>query len=135
MSGRFSEWSDDPVDEDDDLWFLPGPSDEEEDVPPGFAPLPRANRRSLFEVEEWREAQNALSAELARLALVFGELDVRLREAGQGQQQRIAHREVTDLSWWTGDRLMAEKLGLWVALRVGSTEDTEQVSHLTPDFN
>ena len=138
MSGRFSDWEDGLEDEEDtghdddsgpdeeDLWFLPGPDEDEEDVPPGFAPLPRANRQSLFEVGEWRAAQNALSAELAQLTQVFGELDLRLREAGQGQRQRIALREVTDLSWWTGDRLSAEKLGLWVALRVGSTEDTEQ---------
>ncbi|MDG1736590.1 MAG: hypothetical protein P8L68_19195 [Paracoccaceae bacterium] len=136
MSGQYSDW-DDPLAEDtghdddsgpdeDDLWFLPGPDEDEEDAPPGFAPLPRANRQSLFEVTEWRAAQNALSADLARLTQIFGELDLRLREAGQGQRQRIALREVTDLSWWTGDRLSAEKLGLWVALRVGSTEDTEQ---------
>lgn len=130
MNGRFSDWDDplaeDTGPEDADLWFLPGPDEDEDDVPPGFAPLPRANRQSLFEVSEWRAAQNALSAELARLTQIFGELDLRLREAGQGQRQRIALREVTDLSWWTGDRLSAEKLGLWVALRVGSTEDTEQ---------
>lgn len=132
MSGRFSDWGDrqedheDESHEEDDLWFLPGPDEEEDDVPPGFAPLPRANRDSLFEVADWRAAQNALSAELAQLTQIFGELDLRLREAGQGQRQRIALREVTDLSWWTGDRLSAEKLGLWVALRVGSTEDTEQ---------
>jgi len=131
VSRRFNDWED-PFSEDtdpdeEDLWFLPGPDEEDdEDAPPGFAPLPRASRQSLFDPVEWRVAQNALSAELSRLCQVFGELDLRLREAGQGQRQRIALREATDLSWWTGDRLGAEKLGLWVALRVGSTEDTEQ---------
>ena len=126
IGGEFSDWEDEPGGEDDDLWFLPGPDEEDEEVPPGEAPLPRANRQSLFDPFEWRAAQDGLSAELARLTQVFGELDVRLRDAGQGPRQRLALREATDLSWWTGDRLSAERLGLWVTLRVGSTEDTEQ---------
>lgn len=126
MNGGFNDWDDASESDEDDLWFLPGPDEEEEDIPPGAAPLPRANRQSLFEPSEWRAAQDTLSAELARLTQIFGELDLRLRGAGAGQRQRIALREATDLSWWTGDRLTAEKLGLWVALRVGSTEDTEQ---------
>ena len=124
--GGFSDWEDDPDGEEDDLWFLPGPDDEDEAVLPGEAPLPRANRQLLFDPKEWRSAQDSLSGELARLCQVFGELDVRLRDAGQGPRQRLALREATDLSWWTGDRLTAERLGLWVTLRVGSTEDTEQ---------
>jgi hypothetical protein len=123
--GEFSDWDDSDGDE-NDLWFLPGPDDEDEAVPPGEAPLPRANRQLLFDPKKWREAQDRLSGELARLCQIFGELDVRLRDAGQGPRQRLALREATDLSWWTGDRLTAERLGLWVTLRVGSTEDTEQ---------
>lgn len=126
IGGEFSDWEDEPDGEDDDLWFLPGPDEEDEVVPPGEAPLPRANRQSLFDPSEWRSAQDGLSAELARLSQIFGELDVRLRDAGQGPRQRLALREATDLSWWTDDRLSAERLGLWVTLRVGSTEDTEQ---------
>jgi hypothetical protein len=38
----------------------------------------------------------------------------------------LALREITDLSWWTGDRLPQDRLGLWVALRIGSTAETEQ---------
>lgn len=43
--------------------------------------------------------------------------------AGAG---RLALREVSDLSWWTGDRLGAERIALWVTLRAGSTRDTER---------
>ena len=124
--GGFSDWEDESESEENDLWFLPGPDEEDEEVPPGAAPLPRANRQSLFDPAEWRAAQDGLSGELARLSQIFGELDVRLRDAEQGPRQRLALREATDLSWWTGDRLTAERLGLWVTLRVGSTEDTEQ---------
>lgn len=106
----------------EDLWFLPGPIEEPDTGPP----LPRADRRALFDPAEWRAAQDALSGPLARLALVFGELDARLRGSPQGLRQRLALREAADLSWWTGDRLSAERLGLWVGLQTGSTGDTEQ---------
>ena len=110
----------------EDLWFLPGPDPDEDDLPPGASPLPRASRTLLFDPQDWRKAQDTLSDELARLTPVFGDLDVRLRVAGPGARHRLALREVTDLSWWAGDRLLMENLALWMALRVGSTEDTEQ---------
>lgn len=110
--------------EDDDLWFLPGPVDD--DLPPGAPPLPMAPRKALFDLGEWTRAQGALSIELARLALVFGELDARLRAAPVGARHALALREAADLSWWTGDRLSLDRLSLWTALRIGSTDDTEQ---------
>ena len=116
-----------PYDEatsDEDLWFLPGPMDD--DLPPGAPPLPVADRRVLFDPEDWRRVQDGLSADLARLTQLFGELDVRLRSAPEGLRHRLALAEAADLSWWAGDRLPAERLGLWVALRIGSTEDTGQ---------
>lgn len=120
------DWDDPGDTPEDDLWFLPGPLDDEDLAPPGAPPLPLADRRALFDLAEWRAAQDALSGELARLTQVFGELDVRLRGAAPGIRQRLALREAADLSWWTGDRLSSERLGLWVGLRIGSTEDTEQ---------
>lgn len=109
-----------------DLWFLPGPDPEADDLPPGAPPLPRARRAPLFDPAPWRAAQDSLSADLARLTQVFGELDSRLRGAGEGLLQSLALREVADLSWWLGDRLSGERIGLWAALRIGSIEDTEQ---------
>lgn len=49
-----------------DLWFLPRPSDEP-DLPPGAAPLPMADRRSLFDLAEWQAAQAAQSGDLVRM--------------------------------------------------------------------
>ena len=120
------DWDDPGDTPEEDLWFLPGPLDDDAPAPPGAPPLPLADRRALFDPAEWRAAQDAHSGDLARLTQVFGELDVRLRGAAPGIRQRLALREAADLSWWTGDRLSSERLGLWVGLRIGSTEDTEQ---------
>ena len=109
----------------EDLWFLPGP-DPEEDVPPGAAPEPRRDSTPLFDPAPWAAAQADLAAELAEVAQLFGALDQRLRLAPVGWRQRLALREVADLSWWTGDRLGAERIALWVTLRAGSTRDTER---------
>jgi len=109
-----------------DLWFLPGPDSEDEDAPPGAPPLPYAFRTHLFDLKIWREAQGDQSGELARLTQTFGELDARLREGSDGLRHRLALREITNLSWWIGDRLPQDRLGLWVALRIGSTAETEQ---------
>lgn len=115
-------------DDEDDLWFLPGPMDD--DLPPGAPPLPVSERRPLFDPDAWRTAQNALSSDLARLALVFGELDARLRslpaKTRDGVRLRLALIEATDIAWWAGDRFPAERLGLWLALRIGSTAETEE---------
>lgn len=115
-------------DDEDDLWFLPGPMDEDE-LPPGAPPLPVADTRPLFDPAAWRAAQEALSGDLARLALVFGELDARLRslpaKTRDGVRLRLALTEATDIAWWAGDRFPAERLGLWLALRIGSTAETE----------
>lgn len=109
-----------------DLWFLPGPEAEEEDLPPGGAPARLAGQRGLFDPEAWSAAQSSLARELAEVAGLFGALDQRLRDAPVGWRSRLALREVADLSWWTGDRLGADRIALWVSLRIGSTEDTEQ---------
>lgn len=111
--------------DDEDLWFLPGPF-EDDDLPPGASPLPHADRRQLFDPREWQAAQDQHSDGLARLTMVFGELDGRLRLArDEGARLRLALNEAADMAWWAGHRFPAERLGLWVALRIGSTEETE----------
>lgn len=50
---------------------------------------------------------------------------MRSRAAPSGIRLRLALQEAADLSWWTGDRLSAERLALWVGLRIGSTEDAD----------
>ena len=112
--------------DEEDLWFLPGPETAEEDIPPGMVPSYLAQQSNLFDPEGWYAAQNTLARELAEVASLFGALDQRLRMAPGGWRVRLALREVADLGWWTGDRLDVDQIALWVALRTGSTEDTEQ---------
>lgn len=110
--------------EDDDLWFLP-PEDEEriEDFQP---PGPTADRRLLFDPRDWRAAQAELSFELADLAAIFGALDERLRAGPDGWTHRLALMDVSDLGWWTGDRISVDRLALWTGLRIGATGDDVQ---------
>ncbi|MGI9369746.1 MAG: helix-turn-helix domain-containing protein [Ruegeria sp.] len=121
--GPASIYDTDPPD-DDDLWFLPPDDDgEQEDfLPPG----PRADRRLLFDPLDWRAAQAQLSYELADLAAVFGALDERLRAGPKGWTHRLALMEVSDLGWWTGDRIGVDRLALWTGLRIGATGDDVQ---------
>ena len=110
--------------EDDDLWFLPPDEDLAQDVflPPG----PVVDRRLLFDPRDWRAAQAELSYELAELAATFGALDERLRAGPTGWGHRLALMDVSDLGWWTGDRIGVDRLALWVGLRIGATGDDVQ---------
>ncbi len=121
--GPRSIYDSDPVDE-DDLWFLP-PEEEvadEDFLPPG----PRAEQGLLFDPRDWQAAQNDLSAELADLCLTFGALDERLRAGPKGWGHRLALMDVSDLGWWTGDRISVDRLALWTELRIGATSDDVQ---------
>ncbi len=121
--GPRSIYDTDPPD-DEDLWFLP-PDDEgaqDDFLPPG----PRADRRLLFDPRDWRAAQSQLSYELADLAALFGALDERLRAGPKGWTHRLALMEVSDLGWWTGDRIGVDRLALWIGLRIGATSDDVQ---------
>lgn len=114
----------DPVAE-QDLWFLPGPA---EDDPEGgvLPPLPRADRRLLFDIAAWTAAEAAQAVQLARVAALFGALDERLRAAPEGWRQRLALREVFALSWQVGDRVSVERLALWTVLRLPGPQDDAQ---------
>ena len=109
-----------------ELWFLPGPMDDEDALPPGASPLPTAPRKALFDMDEWQAAQEHASNELAVLTQLFGELDLRLRIGPEGLGQRLALREAADLSWWVGDRISVDRLSLWHTLRLGSVDDPDQ---------
>jgi hypothetical protein len=111
-----------------DLWFLPGAAADDEGLDP-FAPLPRAAARGDFGVAEWRAVQGALAADLAQIAGLFGALDERLKRAGQGVRQRLALLEAAELSWQVGDRIAADRLALWVGLRLaGAQEDAQALA-------
>lgn len=110
--------------EDDDLWFLPPEDDAavEDLLPPG----PKSDQRLLFDPRDWRVAQDELSYELADLAGIFGALDERLRAGPNGWGHRLALMDVSDLGWWTGDRISVDRLALWTGLRIGATGDDVQ---------
>ena len=105
--------------EPEDPWFLPEAAEDPEPAP--FAPR---RERLIFEPEEWRDAEGVLAA----LCHDAGRLAERL-EAPPGGAERLALQEAASLSWWSGDRIGAERLGLWLALRLGATgEDAPGVA-------
>lgn len=112
----------------DDLWFLPGPiEDEPDDLPPG----PRAEPGETTILENWRKAEADNAARLARVAGRLGGLDERLRRGPEGWRHRLALIEAADLSWFVGDRIGPDRLALWIALRLsGVQEDTAALSRV-----
>ena len=104
----------------EDLWFLPGPMDDALDDP---APGPRSEPRETETLARWGEAEAGLAATLARVAGRLGALDERLRRGPAGWRHRLALIEAAELSWHSGDRISADRLALWVALRVSSVHD------------
>ena len=69
----------------DDLWFLPGPMEEEPDnLPPG----PRAEPREAEVLDDWRKAEASHVANLARVAGRVGALDDRLKRGPEGWRHR-----------------------------------------------
>src|SRR5690606_33236518 len=39
---------------------------------------------------------------------------------GQGAITRLAQSEAASLSWWTGDRISADRIALWLSWRIGA---------------
>ena len=99
----------------DDLWFLPGPIEEEPDDLP---PWPRAERRETAVLDDWRKAEAGHAARLARAAGRLGALDDRLRRGPEGWRHRLALIEAADLSWFSGDRIGSDRLALWISMRL-----------------
>jgi hypothetical protein len=117
---------------DEDLWFLPGPSDPEEDSGTQDLPLPRAAVGGLADPAEWGAAQASLAADLADMAQDVGRLQERLNLMGQGAVQRLAASEALAVGWWVGDRLSSDRLALWMSFRLGATgEDGGAMTRLS----
>ncbi len=121
--------------QDDDALTLAGPFDPVEDQAPWFlpaedvaetggttAPLPQSDRLSLLNSAGWREAERQLAADLAELNFDRGRLSERVA-AGAGGVQRLALAEASSLSWWSGDRVTADRLALWLSYRIGAPEE------------
>ena len=104
----------------DDLWFLPGPI---EDEPDDLSPGPRAEPRETAIVDDWRKAEADNAARLARVAGRLGGLEDRLRRGPEGWRHRLALIEAADLSWFVGDRIGPDRLALWIALRLSGVQD------------
>ncbi|MEO8244875.1 MAG: hypothetical protein ABI832_21535, partial [bacterium] len=103
-----------------DLWFLPGPIEEE---PDGLPPGPRAEPRETAVPDDWRNAEAGNAARLARVAGRIGALDDRLRRGPHGWRHRLALIEAADLSWLTGDRVSPDRLALWISMRLSGVQD------------
>jgi hypothetical protein len=112
----------------DDLWFLPGPMEEEPDyLPPG----PRAEPCETEVLDDWRKAEAGQAARLARAAGRLGALDDRLRRGPEGWRHRLALIEAADLSWFAGDRIGPDRLALWISMRLlGVQDDTAALARV-----
>ena len=111
------------VKNDADLWFLPGPIEDEPDYLP---PRPPPEAKESDVVDAWRAAEAGQAAQLARVAARLGILDERLRRGPAGWRQRLALIEAADLSWLTQDRIGLDRLSLYMALRVSTVTDDAQ---------
>jgi len=101
-------------------WFMPGPLEEEpDDLPPG----PRAEPPDTAVIDDWAKAEGVHAARLAGVAGRLGVLDDRLLRGPEGWQYRLALIEAADLSWFAGDRVSADRLALWVSMRLSGAQD------------
>lgn len=105
------------------LWFLPGPSEEDDDVLASKTlPWPVADQTDLLDPAVWQKAEATHAVALARAAAILGALDERLRASTEGLRQRLGLLEVTELSWHAGDRIPADRLALYHALRLSGAQ-------------
>jgi hypothetical protein len=102
----------------EDLWFLPGPS---EDIDDG--PFLRADRRLLIDPQEWRRAEAGLAPQLARAAVELAVLDQRCKELGQGAVERLALIEVEAMLWTQGSRIKREQIAAYLSGAGGGSQD------------
>ena len=105
----------------DELWFLPAPS---EDAPDDLPPGARAEPRETVVLDDWRKAEAGQAARLARVAGRLGALDERLKRGPEGWRHRLALIEAADLSWFAGDRIGPDRLALWISLRLSGVQDS-----------
>ncbi|MGI3213148.1 helix-turn-helix domain-containing protein [Roseovarius tibetensis] len=116
----------------EDLWFLPGPTGDEQDYLP---PLPRAEADERAQIAAWELAQGEQAAHLAHVSARFGALDERLRRSPEGWRHRLALIEASELSWLTGRRIPTDRLGLWHAMRISAaSDDTSTLQRATWAF-
>lgn len=106
----------------DDLWFLPGRTEDEQDYLP---PIPKAEPPEATIVGAWRKAEASQAARFARVASRLGALDDRLKRGPEGWRHRLALIEAADLSWFAGDRVSYDRLALWISMRLSGVQDDQ----------
>lgn len=76
----------------------------------------------------WHGAEAGLASDLAELSFDLGRLAERIAAQGEamGAVQRLALAEASSLSWWSGDRISAAQLALWLSFRIGAAEEGGQ---------
>lgn len=114
--------SEEEEDREDDLWFLPGPVEEEPDY---LAPGPRAEPSESSVIDDWVRAEAGSAARLAQVAGRLGALEDRLLRGPEGWRHRLALIEAADLSWFAGERVSADRLALWVSMRLSGVQDEQ----------
>ena len=114
------------ADDEEDLWFLPPPLEDEPDI---LRPASRGCAAGGVDLASWTRAEAASAAQLARVAGRLGALDERLKRGPEGWRHRLALIEASDLSWLAGDRIGRDRLALWLSLYVGGAgEDTRALA-------
>lgn len=98
-----------------EVWFLPG-----RPVAPASPLAQVATDREEAIAPAWVRAEAAQAARLARVAARIGALDDRLTRGPEGWRRRLALIQAADLSWAAGERIAADRLALWLALRAGA---------------
>ncbi|MGL5010497.1 MAG: helix-turn-helix domain-containing protein [Paracoccaceae bacterium] len=106
----------------DDLWFLPDDDSTSNVAIAEPFTLAKSGHAGLLDAKAWRAAEAALAADLAALAFDYGRLSERVRAMRESPTQRLALAEASSLSWWTGDRVSAERLALWQSYRIGAAD-------------
>lgn len=102
----------------DDLWFLPGPME----PGPSLSGAKPASSETTSPAE-WIAAEAGLAARLAHVAGRLGALDDRLRRGPDGWRHRLALIEAAELGWRSGNRIAADRLALWISLRLAGVQE------------
>lgn len=115
------------MNKEEDHWFLPGPP---EDAAPTDPPWSKADRRSVFNPQDWLRAEGEQGRGLANAAAAFARLDARITAGhrGTGFAKRLALSEVSALLWLQGDWVETEKITLYRLLRETSQQDARVLS-------
>lgn len=95
---------------DEDLWFLPGPDQDDHDTP-----FPSVDRRLLIDPRAWQNAESTLAPQLARAAASLATLDERCRHLGPGAVERLALIEAEAMLWAQGARIRREHIAAYLS--------------------